>query len=618
MEDFLSIENFTLVFDILYNYCEKNFNITITQQEVKKPMYKIMMKLYESKHKDKTKKEANKILTKTMINIIKKSHTDHLFETSNNVRPYSLDPLTTEHNIPIDYNIPLHDDLKKMIDNTSRNEITDELRIIPKDPKILYKDVLVDPKTKFKKIIDDGTAPKQLREELLLPIPKEYRNIYKHMYNHPLIVTYLTIDSRDANHDLYSENNYKLILPMTYKNVVSVELITAEIPNTEYTINQNNNIIHFQELNSQVSNNSFFQAIVTPGNYTKTQLASELQTSMNNAGSSTYTVSADAFKLETQPFLTSNGTIITSSANTVGGFEGFKAFDGNKATQWKTSSLSATLRYKFDSDKTISKYRIFSSLLTSFPKTWTIEVSDDEITWFNVDTRTNETILQNVFSEFIISNPYTAQYIRIIITDSSNSTDVAISELEFLSDSDDKFTIKSDLSGIDGLFNLLFDGGLKKHGPFGERPIYKENSLGEIMGFNTTDLSNSSSYTSQLVSKLFDEKYIFLYITDFDNVSSINEHDSDKFLPILLDVPKGDIKYYKKGRSNYEDDSTYHTDLYGIKNDSYKKIFNPPQSIGGFRIQFKDYHGNEFNFNGFNNSLILKIELLNIQRNLEM
>lgn len=476
MEDFLSIDNFIVVFDVLYNYCKKNFKITITQQEVKKPMYKIMMKLYEtSKEYNRIKTQGNKILIKKMIEIIKKKHTNNVFEEESYNHTFD-DPLIRNDTEIIDYNIPLLENIKS-VHEPNKIERDIELQIEPStEPKLLYSNVLENPKNKSLEI-DETEAPKQLSEELIIPIPKEFKNIYKHMYNHPIVVTYLTIDSRDRNNDLYTSNNYKLALDQTYDNVVSVELITSEIPNTEYTINENNNILHFEE-----SANTILEVGITFGNYTADILATQLEEQMNLLNGSTYNVSVV----------------------------------------------------------------------------------------------------------------------------------------------DNKFIITSDKTGGSGLFNIKLDGGLKSYGPYQNRQVYKENSIGEILGFNKNDLPDSgitSIFTAEFDNKLdiSDKRYIYLYITDCDNIHSLYEdYDSNKFALIFLDVDKGNTKYYKKGKTNQQDDEKYNADLYGLRHDCYKKIFDPPKSIDGFIIQFKDYYGNPFNFNGFENSLILKIEMLNIRKNIEI
>ena len=75
-----------------------------------------------------------------------------------------------------------------------------------------------------------------------------------------------------------SPNNYSLQLP-NYKDVVSIELIHANIPNSAYLINNNYNILHFSEDDDQ---NLILRANLSLGDWTPEELASNIQTSMNN------------------------------------------------------------------------------------------------------------------------------------------------------------------------------------------------------------------------------------------------------------------------------------------------------------------------------------------------
>ena len=64
---------------------------------------------------------------------------------------------------------------------------------------------------------------------------------------------YLSIDSRQRDLRRFDEtpSRYRIDLPDTYHNVVEATLISAEIPKTDFNINENNNIFDFKEV-SQV------------------------------------------------------------------------------------------------------------------------------------------------------------------------------------------------------------------------------------------------------------------------------------------------------------------------------------------------------------------------------
>ena len=94
------------------------------------------------------------------------------------------------------------------------------------------------------------------------------------------------ITSCDRNFELYPEaGNYQIKLKDTYTNVSSVTLFTGCIPTSFYKINNNNNLICFQENSCEK-----LSARIPEGDYTEDQLKAEIEKQMNSVGESTYTV----------------------------------------------------------------------------------------------------------------------------------------------------------------------------------------------------------------------------------------------------------------------------------------------------------------------------------------
>jgi hypothetical protein len=92
-----------------------------------------------------------------------------------------------------------------------------------------------------------------------------------------LIPQVFTVDSRDRDDNSYPDpSNYRIRLP-EFKNVISIELVAAEVPVTGYVINETNNILHFQE-DAGIT----LQAIIPIGNYTPDDLASAIEMAMTN------------------------------------------------------------------------------------------------------------------------------------------------------------------------------------------------------------------------------------------------------------------------------------------------------------------------------------------------
>ena len=65
---------------------------------------------------------------------------------------------------------------------------------------------------------------------------------------HGSISKHIVVDSRDRNYTLYpNSNKYRIDLPQELRDVTSIELTLAQIPNTYYNISNNNNIFYISE-----------------------------------------------------------------------------------------------------------------------------------------------------------------------------------------------------------------------------------------------------------------------------------------------------------------------------------------------------------------------------------
>jgi len=83
----------------------------------------------------------------------------------------------------------------------------------------------------------------------------------------------LVIDSNDRKRNLMNPNkdsepnNYTIKLNRSYKDVVSVELKNANIPNSDYIINEYNNIFYFQDSQDQIDAGTYHCIKMPLGNY---------------------------------------------------------------------------------------------------------------------------------------------------------------------------------------------------------------------------------------------------------------------------------------------------------------------------------------------------------------
>lgn len=108
----------------------------------------------------------------------------------------------------------------------------------------------------------------------------------------------LVVDSRNRQPN-QEPNNYSLKLNRIYRDVVSIELKKADIPNSDYIINETNNSFYFQDSVAQVSSGDFHTLQLPLGNYpiddkVNDSIRSLLEAGLNLANpANTYTVTVD-------------------------------------------------------------------------------------------------------------------------------------------------------------------------------------------------------------------------------------------------------------------------------------------------------------------------------------
>ncbi len=167
----------------------------------------------------------------------------------------------------------------------------------------------------FKKVIDNtineilSKKNITLQEELLqIPTKKIQKHINERNEQPIEKIEYITIDSRDRNYLLYPDSsNYKIDI-LNLFNIISLELISAEIPVSQYLVNNSNNKLYFQELNSHVIGNIFLIANIPNGNYSLSELKTIIETTMNNTSETgaLYTIDISTYSSQNKLKITSD------------------------------------------------------------------------------------------------------------------------------------------------------------------------------------------------------------------------------------------------------------------------------------------------------------------------
>lgn len=282
IKDFLSPENFFFLFNFIQDYAREKLNYQYKLNDKNKTeIGKFMEVIYENNYNSMTKKTANAIVLTEFKKRLNQKHKKKFLQSENIDNFDKIKTLKSNNN----FNKPskiISEKFNPIFKNQAKEIYSDFITKKTFEPQLLFKDVLQ--KLKFKEH-DLSKAPINEREQLLIPQP----DIFKNMFDKPLYIENISVllDSRDRNTDLYpNTHNYSIKLDSILKNVISVELLQATIPNSEYLINNNNNTIYFQE-----TIGTTLSAQITNGNYISgSDIATELQNTMNTYGNSSYSV----------------------------------------------------------------------------------------------------------------------------------------------------------------------------------------------------------------------------------------------------------------------------------------------------------------------------------------
>ena len=182
--------------------------------------------------------------------------------------------------------------------------------------------------------------------------PTRYDINFKGMSDNNNVIT-LVIDSKDRNTTKYpNPNKYSIMLDPFYKEVTSIELVSANIHKSFYNINQYNNVLSF------IENTKLLTVIVPPGTYTVTLLISTIQTLLQAASQAheLYSVSLNLVTniiTITQPVSTSTVFSLyflgdserASNDYTIDEF-GNKTYNGDYIYKYATNSIGRILGFK--------------------------------------------------------------------------------------------------------------------------------------------------------------------------------------------------------------------------------------------------------------------------------
>ena len=316
---FLTEQNLNMLFNMMKEYVYNKTNYTIGE-----PEWNFLINVMKKSNNPLSSvKELNKQSLDHVIPVIMKKLQErlpkrHIEEHRQTTLPNRTLPTVSE-NQDVNSNYSRLVEARKPKDNTPQHvrftDIEPEYQPINKTPDDMIREREMDNNitvpfdntvaTQFSSnnhtdIIAESKPVKenaiQSREfKTLQPEPEELKQFYEEQKHDLYFQEYIVVDSRDRNHDDHpNSNNYRLDLERTINDIISIQLISAEVPKSEYVINANNNKIYFQETNLQVSNSTYLTTTLSVGNYTITELKTEIENKMGLVGIATYTVSIDS------------------------------------------------------------------------------------------------------------------------------------------------------------------------------------------------------------------------------------------------------------------------------------------------------------------------------------
>jgi len=175
--------------------------------------------------------------------------------------------------------------------------------------------------------------------EFLIEKSEHLKNLEDALFNEYQYEQVMVFDSRDRNHDNYpNPEEYRINFHNIMRNVHTIEVLSAEIPKSGYTINENNNTIYFQEENG-VEN--ILSASIPEGNYNVTEIRGLLQSAMNVSGSSVYTITEVDNRIKISSDLTAGDNIFILKFN--GGTE--FTLDGRTRSVYYKNNIGPVLGY---------------------------------------------------------------------------------------------------------------------------------------------------------------------------------------------------------------------------------------------------------------------------------
>ena len=368
---------------------------------------------------------------------------------------------------------------------------------------------------------------------------------------HGRISDIYVLDSRERNNILYPKScDYRHKIDDEYKDVISVELIQAQIPNTGYNIHDGNNQLLIKD-----ASGSSHVIKLTNGEYTNESLINYLNGSKGNLFYKSKDNSNQYFNFN----LDTDTNLIKIQSNK---HFTFNNIDYNKIES-KTNILNNCERMNIDDYFKSINFNSIDKTLGFKRKAYDSSNNIDECLMFDCSKLSINSVPIN-----LSTNNYQIQ------TNTSNNCD-----LRSYYNIGDYLNINNNVYKITSIVN---ENTLQVFSINGTTPL------------NNDDIDKNYYIEATNVFNLVCPDYVILDIPQFHLIKSEQTSIRDSFAIIPLD-----------NKCKTVIDNTQ-------SENKRKKYFNPPMPrLSNINIKFKRYDGSFYDFNGKEHLLVFKITCLN-------
>jgi hypothetical protein len=381
---------------------------------------------------------------------------------------------------------------------------------------------------------------------------------------HSKISDIYVADSRNRNIAVYEKpNNYRLKINNEYRDVTSVELVMAQIPNTGYNIYDGNNQILIED-----SSGLSFVIKIENGEYTNDSLLNYLNGTKGNI----FWKFAENNNQYFNFYVDKDTNLLTIQSN--------KEFKFNNVGIYKQSYTSNILnkceQMPINEYFKLINFNSIDKSLGFIRKAYkSIEIFSDAVECDNACDNYKSNVIINIEEKAPNENILDCSYVKITM-DSSNNCDLR------------KTYNKGDYIDIgENTYKILNIIGKDKMN------IYPIDD-GVMLDISNATIGTNNVLKSTNVYDIECPEYIILDIEQFNLLESDTNSIYDSFAIIPLDHSCKTIV-----------NKTY-------QNHEMIKFFNPPLArLSHLNVNFKRYDDTSFNFNGKEHMFILKITSLN-------